>query len=388
MLGFFKYFNFFADSLIEAFASLGVSMNARSLDIILPVGISFYTFQTLSYSIDIYRGKMEPSRDIIAFFAYVAFFPQLVAGPIERAVNLLPQFTKQRKFTLPDAKEGMRQILGGLFKKVIIADYCAVQVDVIFSNYDSLPGSTLLLGLVYFAFQVYGDFSGYSDIAIGTARLFGFTLMRNFAYPFFSRDIAELWRRWHISLSTWFRDYLYYPLGGSRGRKWFVIRNIVIIFTVSGFWHGADWRFIIWGFMNGIYFIPLFLLNMNRQNLDTVAENRILPNPKEILQMSFTFFMFILSLSIFRSQSVMDGIHFNRIMFSESLFVMPNIEYLKLFPLIVLFTLLEWFRRTRIHVMDIGDLPRPIRWGLYVIVGFVVLLAFDRNPNAFFYFQF
>ena len=388
MLGFFKYFNFFVDSLVEAFAMVDVHLNPRTLNIILPVGISFYTFQTLSYTIDVYRGKLEPSRDITAFFAYVAFFPQLVAGPIERAVNLLPQFSSERKFDLDEAKAGMRQILGGLFKKVIIADYCAVHVDEIFFNYQSHTGSELLLGLVFFAFQVYGDFAGYSDIAIGTARLFGFTLMRNFAYPFFSRDIAELWRRWHISLSTWFRDYLYFPLGGSRGNKMFVIRNIVIIFTVSGFWHGADWRFILWGFMNGVYFIPLYLLNMNRNNLDTVATGRILPNPLEILQMAFTFFMFILSLSVFRSLSVTDAWHYNKIMFSGSLFTVPALPYLRLLPVIILFTIAEWFRRFKQHVLEVDDFPRVARWAVYLVVGFIVLLAFDRDPNAFFYFQF
>ncbi len=388
MLGFFKYYNFFVDSFIDSFAGLGIHLHARTLNVILPVGISFYTFQTLSYTIDVYRGKLKPTKNIVAFFTYVAFFPQLVAGPIERAVNLLPQFTRQRKFDLVQAKEGMRQILGGLIKKVIIADYCAVYVDEIFANYGSFSGSVLLLGLIYFAFQVYGDFAGYSDIAIGTAKLFGFTLMRNFAYPFFSRDIGEFWRRWHISLSTWFRDYLYFPLGGSRSDTAMVLRNIVIIFTVSGLWHGADWTCIVWGFMNGIYFIPLYLLKMNRQNLDTVAENRILPNPKEILQMSFTFFMFILSLSVFRSLTVMDAFEYNKIMFSKSLFTVPNFEYLKFMPVIALFVIFEWMSRRKLHVLEVGNLPKSLRWAIYLVVGFIILLAFDRDPNAFFYFQF
>ena len=240
-LGFFKYFNFFAESFCEAFTFFGTSISDPILlNVILPVGISFYTFQTLSYSIDVYKKKLQPTNDIISFFAFVSFFPQLVAGPIERATNLLPQFHKQRAFSYDQASDGMRQILWGLFKKVVIADNCAIYVNDIFSNFSNHSGSTLLLGAILFAFQIYGDFSGYSDIAIGTARLFGFNLMRNFAFPYFSRDIAEFWRRWHISLSTWFRDYVYIPLGGSRGGKWLNIRNVFIIFVVSGFWHGAN----------------------------------------------------------------------------------------------------------------------------------------------------
>ena len=267
-LGFFKYFNFFAESFAQAFTFLGRPIEAGRLSIILPVGISFYTFQTLSYSIDVYRKKLEPTRDAVAFFAFVSFFPQLVAGPIERATNLLPQFTRRRTITYEQSADGIRQILWGFFKKIVIADACAGQVSEIFSNYTSYNGSTLVLGAVLFAFQIYGDFSGYSDIAIGTARLFGFDLMRNFAFPYFSRDIAEFWRRWHISLSTWFRDYVYIPLGGSRGSTWNKIRNILIIFVLSGFWHGANWTFIIWGALNALYFIPLMLSRRNRQHTD------------------------------------------------------------------------------------------------------------------------
>ena len=247
LLAYFKYANFFIESWIEAWAGVGVEMHASSLNIILPVGISFYTFQTLSYSIDVYKRKMEPTKDIIAFFSFISFFPQLVAGPIERATNLLPQFYKKRNFDYLNAVDGLKQILWGLFKKVVIADNCAIIVNDIFANYASYSGSTLILGAIFFAFQIYGDFSGYSDIAIGTARLFGFNLMQNFAFPYFSRDIAEFWRRWHISLSTWFRDYLYIPLGGNRVVKWRWYYNLFITFLVSGFWHGASWTFLAWG---------------------------------------------------------------------------------------------------------------------------------------------
>ena len=267
MLGFFKYYNFFVESWVEAWANLGITMEVSTLKIILPVGISFYTFQTLSYTIDVYRKEMQPTKNFIDFAAFVTFFPQLVAGPIERASHLLPQFYKKRLFSYDLAVSGIHLILWGLFKKVVIADSCAIYVNEIFGNYDKLDSLTLLLGSVYFAFQIYGDFSGYSDMAIGFARLFGFNLMLNFNYPYFSRDIAEFWRRWHISLSTWFRDYIYIPLGGSQVGLWFQVRNTFIIFLVSGFWHGANWTFLVWGFLNALYFLPLLLRGKNRKHI-------------------------------------------------------------------------------------------------------------------------
>jgi D-alanyl-lipoteichoic acid acyltransferase DltB (MBOAT superfamily) len=288
-LGFFKYYNFFLDNFITAFSFFGQEIQGNSLNIILPVGISFYTFQTLSYTIDVYKKKLEPTSDFIAFSAFVSFFPQLVAGPIERASNLLPQFYSKRDFDYTKAVDGLRQILWGLFKKIVIADNCAEYANQIFNNSADMNGSTLVLGALFFTIQIYGDFSGYSDIAIGTARLFGFNLMRNFAFPYFSRDIAEFWRRWHISLSTWFRDYLYIPLGGSRGGTWMKVRNTFIIFIVSGFWHGANWTFIVWGALNAIYFLPLLLTNNNRNHLEIVAKGKYLPSAKEILLMLITF---------------------------------------------------------------------------------------------------
>ena len=243
LLSFFKYFNFFIANFKSAFTFFGHSLDVPSLNIILPVGISFYTFQTLSYGIDVYRRKLEPTRDIVAFLAFVSFFPQLVAGPIERATHLLPQFYSKRVFNYDKAVDGLRLILWGFFKKIVIADNAALYVNDIFTNYTQYSGGTLILGAVLFAFQIYGDFSGYSDIAIGLARLFGFDLMRNFKYPYFSKNIAEFWKKWHISLTTWFRDYLYLPLGGNRGSLFFKIRNVFIVFLVSGFWHGAKWTF-------------------------------------------------------------------------------------------------------------------------------------------------
>ena len=303
-LGFFKYFNFFQESFVDAFSLLGYHFKGYSMNIILPVGISFYTFQTLSYAIDVYKKRLEPTKDIISFAAFVSFFPQLVVGPIERATNLLPQFYKKRQFDYAKAVDGMRQILWGLFKKVVIADNCAETANLIFNNYQDYNGSTLLIGAIFFAFQIYGDFSGYSDIAIGTAKLFGFRLMQNFATPYFSRDIAEFWRRWHISLSTWFRDYVYIPLGGSRGGKWMKVRNTFIIFIVSGFWHGANWTFIVWGVLNAIYFLPLLLANKNRTHLGVIAENRMLPSLKELGGMGLTFFLTVIAWVFFRAESV------------------------------------------------------------------------------------
>lgn len=283
LLGYFKYSNFFIDSFIEAFESLGIDLNVSTLSIILPVGISFYTFQTMSYSLDIYQKELKPTEDFIAFAAFVGFFPQLVAGPIERASRLLPQVSKPRKFNYDQAMDGVRLMLWGFFKKVVIADNLAPVVDDIFNNYQDHSGGTLVLGAVFFAFQIYGDFSGYSDIAIGVSKLFGVELMSNFKFPYFSRSIAEFWRRWHISLSTWFRDYLYIPLGGSRLGRWSSLRNVMIIFLVSGFWHGANWTFIIWGGIHGLLFVPLLLLNMNRKHVsDVVAESSWFPSIQRI----------------------------------------------------------------------------------------------------------
>ncbi|MBK6344070.1 MAG: MBOAT family protein, partial [Flavobacteriales bacterium] len=258
MLGFFKYYDFFVSNFESAFSLFGHPLQLRHLDIILPVGISFYTFQTLSYTIDVYMGRLKPSTDGLSFMAFVSFFPQLVAGPIERATHLLPQFSKTRSFSLEQSSDGLRQMLWGLVKKVVVADNCAPYVDSIFAAPEAASGSTLLVGAMLFSFQIYCDFSGYSDIAVGCARLFGFDLMRNFAYPYFSRDIAEFWRRWHISLSSWFRDYVYVPLGGSRGRLGATMRNTLIIFIISGFWHGANWTFICWGAVHALYFMPRY----------------------------------------------------------------------------------------------------------------------------------
>ena len=348
-LGFFKYYNFFLDNFITAFSFFGQEIQSNSLNIILPVGISFYTFQTLSYTIDVYKRKLEPTNDFIAFSAFVSFFPQLVAGPIERATHLLPQFYKKRTFDYSKAVDGMRQILWGLFKKIVIADNCAEYANQIFNNSADMNGSTLILGALFFTFQIYGDFSGYSDIAIGTSRLFGFDLMRNFNFPYFSRDIAEFWRRWHISLSTWFRDYLYIPLGGSRGGTWMKVRNTFIIFIVSGFWHGANWTFIVWGTLNAIYFLPLLLTNNNRNNLETVAHGKLFPSLKEILYMSLTFGLTMFAWIFFRAENIGHAISYISEILSSSLFSIPKFvgmyNAVSTIILIGVFVLIEWLGR-------------------------------------------
>lgn len=392
-LGFFKYYNFFLDNFIGAFSIFGLELNANSLNLILPVGISFYTFQTLSYTIDVYRGKLKPTGDFIAFAAFVSFFPQLVAGPIERATNLLPQFYRARSFDNGKAVDGMRQILWGLFKKIVIADNCAEYANLIFNNSSNFSGSTLLIGAFFFTIQIYGDFSGYSDIAIGTARLFGFNLKQNFAFPYFSRDIAEFWRRWHISLSTWFRDYLYIPLGGSRGGNWMKIRNTFIIFMISGFWHGASWTFIIWGALNALYFLPLLLTGNNRQNLNTIGQGQNKPSLKEIFQMMITFGLTVFAWIFFRANDMKHAFEYIADIFSTSVFTIPlfhaRFKAIYILIIVVLFLIIEWFGREHKHALEKITIKwsKGYRYSFYYLLIFC-LYWFSGNQQEFIYFQF
>jgi alginate O-acetyltransferase complex protein AlgI len=393
-LGFFKYYNFFVDNFVAAFTFFGQDIQANSLNIILPVGISFYTFQTLSYTIDVYRRKMKPTKNFIAFAAFVSFFPQLVAGPIERATNLLPQFFKKRCFDYYKAVDGMRQILWGLFKKIVIADNCARFADYIFAHSESMNGSTLFLGVLFFTFQIYGDFSGYSDIAIGTARLFGFNLMRNFAFPYFSRDIAEFWRRWHISLSTWFRDYVYIPLGGSKGSKWMQIRNIFIIFIVSGFWHGANWTFIIWGALNAVFFLPLLLAKRNRKHMEIVARGKGLPGLKEFLGILVTFLLTVFAWVFFRAENLPHAVQYLVGIFTNGTFAAPRFygmgKALPLAILLVVFLIVEWRGRTGdFAISAVGTkYTRMVRWVLYAGIVFLIGMYMQTQGTPFIYFQF
>ncbi len=390
MLLVFKYYNFFIDSFIDAFGMAGLNIQASMLNVILPVGISFYTFQTLSYTIDVYKKKIQPTHDIVAFFAFVSFFPQLVAGPIERASALLPQFLKARKFEYHKAVDGAQQILWGLFKKIVIADNCAGIVNEIFNSSAELSGSALLIGGILFAFQIYGDFSGYSDIAIGTARFFGFDLMKNFAFPYFSRDIAEFWRRWHISLSTWFRDYLYIPLGGSRGSKGKQIRNIFIIFIVSGFWHGANWTFIAWGALNAAFFLPLMLTGNNRNNLDIVAKGKVLPSLRELGSIGITFLLTVIAWVFFRAETIGHALEYLSGIFSKSLFKIPEV---KPEPIVIaslaIFLMVEWLQRDKEHALDLSKSKIPV-WGKFGIYYAIILFifCFGGSSQDFIYFQF
>ncbi|MDR1861122.1 MAG: MBOAT family protein [Bacteroidales bacterium] len=387
----FKYFNFFIDSFISMFAMVGIHLHPVTLKLILPVGISFYTFQALSYTIDVYRKRIEPTRDIVAFFAFISFFPQLVAGPIERATNLLPQFERRRTFDYAAAVDGLRQILWGLFKKVFVADHCAASVNYIFDNSEHLSGSTLWWGAVFFSMQLYGDFSGYSDIAIGVARLFGIRLRRNFAFPFFSRDIAEFWRRWHISLTTWFRDYVYIPMGGSRVSKLRIVLNTFVIFILSGLWHGANLTFIVWGTFHAILFLPLILLGRNRKYLTVVAENRVLPTLRELLQILLTYWLVTFGFIFFRANDVHQAFAIIRKVFSQSFFDVPDLgpDYPVKLAAIYTCLLVEWLGRHHEHALEcLGQKwPRILRYAMYYAI-IIIIIMFPGEEQQFIYFQF
>lgn len=395
ILGVFKYFNFFGENFAALFRQLGYDPDWVTLHVVLPVGISFYTFQALSYTIDVYRGKLKATHDAAAFFAFVSFFPQLVAGPIERAVNLLPQFTRPRTFDYNRAVDGIRQMLWGFFKKVVIADNCALWANGIFGHSEAVNGSGLLLGAFFFTIQIYGDFSGYSDIAIGCARLFGIDLMRNFNFPYFARDIAEFWRRWHISLTTWFRDYIYIPLGGSRCGKWKAVRNVFVVFLVSGFWHGADWTFVLWGLYHALLFLPLLLLGKNRKYNGKVAENRLFPSPGEWVRMSVTFILVLVGWIIFRADSVPQAFQYIRGIIDPSLFALPDTasaalyltDALRLLALVFLMFCVEWRQRDEQHALARLPEKAAVRWSCYgILVG--CLFLFMGKVETFIYFQF
>lgn len=390
LLFFFKYFNFFVNSFADLSNTLGFQANHSSLNIILPVGISFYTFQTMSYTIDVYRKKMTATQDPVSFFAYVSFFPQLVAGPIERAKDLLPQFLIKRVFTYEKGVDGMRLILWGLFKKVVVADNCAIFVDTVFSNYDGASRSQLISALFLFAFQIYGDFSGYSDIAKGSAKLFGFELITNFKTPYFSRDIAEFWRRWHISLTSWFKDYIYIPLGGSKEGKAMAVRNTLIIFLVSGFWHGANWTFIIWGFLHALYFLPLLLANKTRSNIEFRETRYGLPSLKEFSQMVLTFMLVTFSWLFFRANSMTDVFQYLKSIATPAKGVtFETVGPALLISLCIIQIVFEWtFRKETIPFTNFEE-NKLLRYGAYLAIGFLIISygAFV-NPQSFIYFQF
>lgn len=397
-LGVFKYYNFFIGSFSHLLDQLGLPISFKMLSIILPVGISFYTFHGISYVVDIYKNRIKAERNIIDYSLFVSFFPLLVAGPIERATHLLPQIKKQRVFSYSNSVDGLRQILWGFFKKIVIADNCAQYADMIFDNYDTYNGVILFVGAILFAIQIYGDFSGYSDIALGVARLLGFELLNNFKSPYFSRDIAEFWRRWHISLSSWFKDYVYIPLGGSKGSKFLRIRNTFIIFILSGFWHGANWTFIIWGVIHALFFLPILLLKLNRNHLEIVAENSVFPSWKEFFQMFSTFVLVTFAWVFFRANTFEIAINYLRKIFIDLFFFNYYISAMdfisihigkSLVFLLLMFILLEWIGRKNTHVLEkltIFNFFIP-KFLFYFTLIFLIII-FDTNNFQFVYFQF
>jgi alginate O-acetyltransferase complex protein AlgI len=386
ILAVFKYYNFFALQFQEGLELLGLHTNPVLLQLALPIGISFYTFHGMSYVFDIYRGQQKPVRNFVDYAVFVSFFPLLVAGPIERANHLLPQVQKARIFKYQQALEGCRLILWGLFKKVVIADTLAGIVDQIYQNPGELNSFTLILGAIGFSFQIYGDFSGYSDIALGTAKLFGFELLSNFKFPYFSRDLAEFWRRWHISLSSWFRDYLYIPLGGSKSGKAKAIRNTFIIFLVSGFWHGASWNFIVWGLIHACGFLPLLLLNKNRQHTtDVVAQNRSLPTWKELFQLLSTFTFVTFAWIFFRAETLSDAALYLQTLCTK-FNTTGGIQGTSVVAWGALLLLLDWYLRHNERSLRVPA-QRILRNGIYFVFALAVLLKLG-SQQSFIYFQF
>lgn len=391
ILGVFKYYNFFTENISALCEGFGYKLDWVTLDIILPVGISFYTFQALSYTIDVYRGQIKATHNIVEFFAFISFFPQLVAGPIERATNLLPQFQKDRQFDYAKAVDGCRQMLWGFFKKMVVADTCAGCANTIWGSYTEQTGFVLWIGALFFTFQIYCDFSGYSDIAIGTARLFGINLKRNFNVPYFSRSIPEFWRRWHISLMTWFRDYIYFPLGGSRCAKWKVIRNTIIVFGVSGLWHGANWTFVAWGLYHAFLIALFILLGINTKTKDVVASGEVLPSMKETFQMLVTFVLAVIGWVIFRAESIDQAIDYLQKMFSSSALQYSYFDGKRALLFIFLMLIIEWVQRDKEHALQFADNKffqfRTIRWATYYLL-IVAIVFFAGGNQTFIYFQF
>lgn len=387
-LGVFKYYNFFSDSFAQMLTSVGFKVSPILLDVVLPVGISFYTFHGLSYVIDIYLKRIKAEYNFVDYSLFVSYFPLLVAGPIERATHLLPEIKVKRTFNYNQAKEGICQLIWGLVKKVVIADTCATYANAIFDNYTSMNSLSLIMGGIYFAFQIYGDFSGYSDMALGMSKLFGLELLRNFNYPYFSRDIAEFWRRWHISLSSWFRDYLYIPLGGSKGSKAMQVRNVFIIFVISGFWHGANWTYLVWGFLNAVYFLPLLLLNRNRNNIDEIQLNWNWDSVRTIASIVMTFCLSTIAWVFFRAKTITDAVLYLKRIVSNGEFTsqyLANQRYnYELLLMVGLFVLVEWNNRTKVE--PISGKYNTVKLALAITV--IIAFGTYSDYKEFIYFQF
>ena len=391
ILGIFKYYNFFVENIIVLFEKFSIELDLITINVVLPVGISFYTFQALSYTIDVYRDKIKATHDIIDFFAYISFFPQLVAGPIERATNLLPQFQNNRSFNYAKAVDGMRQMLWGFFKKLVIADNCAAIVNLYWNDYYNLSSIMLIILGILFTIQIYCDFSGYSDIAIGCAHLFGINLMRNFNYPYFSLNIPEFWRCWHISLTTWFRDYIYFPLGGSRCSMWKVIRNVFIVWAISGLWHGANWTFVCWGLFHATLLAIYNILGINTKREHVVAHGRLLPNIKETAQMLLTFCLAVIGWIIFRAESINQAFYFISTIFTNPFIGIGIIDGKKWVLASILLLCTEWLQREKQHTLELSTTGifryRIVRWGIYYTLVYLII-NFAGSSQSFIYFQF
>lgn len=396
ILGVFKYYNFFAESFDSLLSALGMHADLPTLKLILPVGISFYTFQALSYTIDVYRHRLPATRDAVAFFAYISFFPQLVAGPIERATQLLPQMLLRRTFDYEAATDGMRQMLWGFFKKMVVADNCALVANAIWVDCASQSSAALAVGALMFTLQIYGDFSGYSDIAIGTARLFSINLSRNFDFPYFARNVSEFWRKWHISLMSWLTDYIYIPLGGNRVSRLKNVRNVSVVFLVSGLWHGANWTFVAWGVYHALLFIPLRLMGVKGRFDQSVAAGKLLPSLKELCQMLLTFVLVVVGWILFRSDSMAQAAAYMHGMVTPCT-VGDALAALRMAKVPMTFgaamMLAEWLQRTKQHALQIDGSwcaplrKRGVRWALYVLIG-LVTVWFQGAQQSFIYFQF
>ena len=389
VLGVFKYYNLFITSFVNVICLFGINMQVKTLNLILPLGISFYTFHTLTYTIEVYRRKFEPTKDVVSFFLFVSIFPLAMAGPIERATNLLPQIYNKRTFNYNQAVDGMRQILWGLFKKVVIADNCATYVNRIFDTYQNQSSSALILGLFFFAFQLYCDFSGYSDMAIGMGKLLGFKFLQNFNYPYFATSFSDYWKRNHISMTQWFMDYVYYPMTNNKTKLWQWNLCMIITFLLSGLWHGAGWTFVIWGLYQGIFIV----ISMNSQKRRRRFEKKynLKDNfPYTLLRMFMTFGIVCLGLVFFRADSIGQAIeYFGKMLNTNSIQMLPIEwqEVLLLGFLVICMIIIEWIGKEQQYALELMPSKRIIRWSIYIFIGLVILIM-GGEKQEFIYFQF
>lgn len=392
LLLYFKYFNFFREGFFEILGVFVSISDHSTLHILLPLGISFFTFQTLGYLIDVHNEEIEPSKNLLNFSVFITFFPKILSGPIERAADLIPQIKKKRHFSYPVFVDGLRQILWGLFAKIVIAENCAAIVNPIFDNYQDKPGSILLIGTFFYAIQLYADFSGYSNMAIGVSKLFGLQLMRNFSTPFFSTNISDFWRKWHISLTTWMMDYVFTPLSFTlrKYQKKGLVLSIILTFVLVGFWHGANNTFLAYGFLHGLYFIPL-VYSGKMNNSAIIAKGKWLPSMLEFFKMLMLFVLIMLTDVFFRVHSVSEAISYLNTIFSYSIISNPisilGANTIMTILLLGFYIMIEWINREKTHDFEISNYKGYLRWLFYIFI-FLLILFFGRSSETFIYFQF